>query len=54
MAAGVFPLVPRRRVIGLAFGGIRSVRRGLHVAVALTLWVSAIPASPIAVVCVRA
>jgi uncharacterized protein (DUF58 family) len=28
MAAGVFPLVPRRRVIGLAFGGIRSVRRG--------------------------
>jgi uncharacterized protein (DUF58 family) len=28
MAAAVFPLVPRRRVIGLAFGGIRSVRRG--------------------------
>jgi hypothetical protein len=28
MAVGVFPLVPRRRVIGLAFGGIRSVRRG--------------------------
>jgi len=28
MASGVFPLVPRRRVIGLAFGGIRSVRRG--------------------------
>ena len=28
MAAGVFPLVPRRRVIGLAFGGIRSIRRG--------------------------
>lgn len=28
MAAGVFPLVPRRRVVGLAFGGIRSVRRG--------------------------
>jgi Protein of unknown function DUF58 len=27
-AAGVFPLVPRRRVIGLAFGGVRSVRRG--------------------------
>ena len=28
MAAGVFPLVPRRRVIGLAFGGVRSARRG--------------------------
>jgi hypothetical protein len=28
MAPGVFPLIPRRRVIGLAFGGIRSVRRG--------------------------
>jgi uncharacterized protein (DUF58 family) len=28
MAVGVFPLIPRRRVIGLAFGGIRSVRRG--------------------------
>jgi uncharacterized protein (DUF58 family) len=28
VAAGVFPLVPRRRVIGLAFGGVRSVRRG--------------------------
>ncbi|MGH3048934.1 MAG: DUF58 domain-containing protein, partial [Gaiellaceae bacterium] len=28
MAAGTFPLVPRRRVIGLAFGGVRSVRRG--------------------------
>lgn len=28
MAAGVFPLIPRRRVVGLAFGGIRSVRRG--------------------------
>ena len=28
MASGVFPLIPRRRVIGLAFGGIRSVRRG--------------------------
>ena len=26
--AAVFPLVPRRRVIGLAFGGVRSVRRG--------------------------
>jgi Protein of unknown function DUF58 len=28
MAAGTFPLIPRRRVIGLAFGGMRSVRRG--------------------------
>jgi len=28
MAAAVFPLVPRRRVVGLAFGGIRSMRRG--------------------------
>jgi hypothetical protein len=28
MAVGVFPLIPRRRVIGLAFGGVRSVRRG--------------------------
>jgi uncharacterized protein (DUF58 family) len=28
MATGTFPLIPRRRVIGLAFGGIRSVRRG--------------------------
>lgn len=28
MAVGVFPLVPRRQVIGLAFGGIRSLRRG--------------------------
>ena len=28
VAVGVFPLVPRRRVIGLAFGGVRSVRRG--------------------------
>jgi uncharacterized protein (DUF58 family) len=25
----VFPLVPRRRLIGLAFGGVRSARRGL-------------------------
>jgi uncharacterized protein (DUF58 family) len=25
----VFPLVPRRRVIGLAFGGMQSVRRGI-------------------------
>ena len=29
MAAAVFPLVPRRRVIGLAFGGVRSARRGV-------------------------
>jgi Protein of unknown function DUF58 len=28
VAAGTFPLVPRRRVIGLAFGGVRSARRG--------------------------
>jgi hypothetical protein len=28
MAVGVFPLIPRRRVIGLSFGGVRSVRRG--------------------------
>jgi uncharacterized protein (DUF58 family) len=28
MAVGTFPLIPRRRVIGLAFGGVRSVRRG--------------------------
>jgi hypothetical protein len=28
MAAGTFPLVPRRAVIGLAFGGVRSARRG--------------------------
>lgn len=27
-SAGTFPLVPRRRVVGLAFGGVRSVRRG--------------------------
>jgi hypothetical protein len=27
--ATVFPLVPRRRVIGLAFGGVRSARRGV-------------------------
>jgi hypothetical protein len=29
VTAGVFPLIPRRRVIGLAFGGVRSVRRGV-------------------------
>jgi uncharacterized protein (DUF58 family) len=28
VAAGTFPLVPRRRVVGLAFGGVRSARRG--------------------------
>jgi Protein of unknown function DUF58 len=28
MANGTFPLIPRRRVIGLAFGGVRSARRG--------------------------
>jgi uncharacterized protein DUF58 len=28
MATAVFPLIPRRRVIGLAFGGVRSIRRG--------------------------
>jgi len=27
--SAVFPLVPRRRVIGLAFGGVRSERRGV-------------------------
>jgi len=29
VTAAVFPLIPRRRVIGLAFGGVRSVRRGI-------------------------
>jgi uncharacterized protein (DUF58 family) len=29
MQRGVFPLIPRRRVIGLAFGGVRSARRGV-------------------------
>jgi uncharacterized protein (DUF58 family) len=29
VTAATFPLVPRRRVIGLAFGGVRSVRRGV-------------------------
>ena len=28
MAAGTFPLIPRRRVLGPAFGGVRSARRG--------------------------
>ena len=34
--SAVFPLVPRRRVIGLAFGGVRSVRRGVGSDVAST------------------
>ena len=34
--AAVFPLVPRRRVIGLAFGAVRSVRRGVGSDVAST------------------
>jgi uncharacterized protein (DUF58 family) len=36
MIAAVFPLIPRRRVIGLAFGGVRSVRRGIGSDVAST------------------
>jgi hypothetical protein len=28
MTAGTFPLIPRRRVVGAAFGGVRSARRG--------------------------
>jgi hypothetical protein len=28
VTAGTFPLIPRRRVVGLAFGGVRSARRG--------------------------
>ena len=34
--AAVFPLVPRRRVLGLAFGGVRSARRGIGSDVAST------------------
>ena len=34
--ATVFPLVPRRRVVGLAFGGVRSARRGVGSDVAST------------------
>jgi MoxR-like ATPase len=34
--ATVFPLIPRRRVLGLAFGGVRSVRRGVGSDVAST------------------
>ncbi|MEP6813315.1 MAG: DUF58 domain-containing protein [Actinomycetota bacterium] len=34
--AAVFPLVPRRRVIGLAFGGVRSARRGVGSDIAST------------------
>ncbi|HEY2543939.1 MAG TPA: DUF58 domain-containing protein [Gaiellaceae bacterium] len=36
MTGAVFPLIPRRRVIGLAFGGVRSVRRGVGSEVAST------------------
>ncbi|MDE3024513.1 MAG: DUF58 domain-containing protein [Acidobacteriota bacterium] len=36
MTAAVFPLIPRRRVVGLAFGGVRSVRRGIGSDVAST------------------
>lgn len=36
MATGVFPLVPRRRVVGVAFGGMRSFRRGLGTDIAST------------------
>jgi uncharacterized protein (DUF58 family) len=36
VAGAVFPLVPRRRVIGLAFGGVRSARRGIGSDVAST------------------
>ena len=36
MTAATFPLIPRRRVIGLAFGGVRSVRRGVGSDVAST------------------
>jgi hypothetical protein len=36
VTAAVFPLIPRRRVIGLAFGGMRSVRRGVGSDVAST------------------
>jgi uncharacterized protein (DUF58 family) len=34
--SAVFPLVPRRRVLGLAFGGVRSARRGIGYDVAGT------------------
>jgi uncharacterized protein (DUF58 family) len=34
--ATVFPLIPRRRVLGLAFGGVRSVRRGVGSDIAST------------------
>jgi uncharacterized protein (DUF58 family) len=36
LAGTVFPLIPRRRVIGLAFGGVRSARRGIGSDVAST------------------
>jgi Protein of unknown function DUF58 len=29
VSGATFPLIPRRRVIGLAFGGVRSARRGI-------------------------
>jgi uncharacterized protein (DUF58 family) len=34
--ATTFPLIPRRRVLGLAFGGVRSARRGIGSDVAST------------------
>ena len=34
--ATTFPLIPRRRVLGLAFGGVRSARRGIGYDVAST------------------
>jgi uncharacterized protein (DUF58 family) len=34
--AATFPLIPRRRVLGLAFGGVRSARRGIGSDVAST------------------
>src|ERR671935_1467089 len=36
MSSAVFPLIPRRRVLGLAFGGVRSARRGVGSDVAST------------------
>jgi uncharacterized protein (DUF58 family) len=36
VTVAVFPLIPRRRVMGLAFGGVRSVRRGVGSDVAST------------------
>jgi hypothetical protein len=34
VSAAVFPLIPRGRVVGLAYGGVRSVRRGVGTDVA--------------------